>query len=121
MNIPGGNRRLSITERLRLPPGDCAALPSGAGSGNLFRISGELVRAVAEGRAALLKVRSLLKGTPVSADVLFTSGGGLTYLPENSGIPVQPHSCRVRNAPRTKSREPSGGIIPYGAAFWGKT
>lgn len=55
--------------------GDYATMPSGAS--NLSWTSGELVRTVAERRAALLKAHRLPQETPVPADLLFASGSGL--------------------------------------------
>ena len=55
--------------------GDYATMPSGAS--NLSWTSGELVRTVAERKAALLKAHNLPQETPVPADLLFASGSGL--------------------------------------------
>lgn len=55
--------------------GDYATMPSGAS--NLSWTSGELVRTVAERKAALLKAHNLPEETPVPADMLFASGSGL--------------------------------------------
>lgn len=55
--------------------GDYATMPSGAS--NLSWTSGELVKTVAERRAALLKAHNLPEETPVPADMLFASGSGL--------------------------------------------
>lgn len=88
----------------RLSAGDYAAMPSGAS--NLSWTSGELVRTVAERKAALLKAHNLLEETPVPADMLFASGSGLESFisPEAAEFQLN-RVASARGVPPEKIRE----------------
>lgn len=86
--------------------GDYATMPSGAS--NLSWTSAELVKTVAERKAALLKAHGLPQGTPVPADLLFASGSGLESFtsPGGGGIPGEP---RCRRPGRGPGKNPEDG------------
>ena len=91
-------------------------MPSGAS--NLSWTSAELVKTVAERKAALLKAHGLPQGTPVPADLLFASGSGLESFisPEAAEFQVN-RVAAARGADPGKIRKTvaehfiSGGIL----------
>ena len=90
--------------------GDYATMPSGAS--NLSWTSGELVRTVAERKAALLKAHNLPQETPVPADLLFASGSGLESCISPEAAEFQ--AARVAAAqPATGKSKAIGGGTPH--------
>ena len=87
--------------------GDYATMPSGAS--NLSWTSGELVRTVAERKAALLKAHNLPQETPVPADLLFASGSGL----ESCISPEAAEFQAARVAAATGKSKAIGGGTPH--------
>lgn len=99
--------------------GDYATMPSGAS--NLSWTSGELVKTVAERRAALLKAHNLPEETPVPADMLFASGSGLESFisPEAAEFQLN-RVAAARGLPPEKNPEAGGGTLRPGRHSGGK-
>lgn len=96
--------------------GDYATMPSGAS--NLSWTSGELVRTVAERKAALLKAHGLPRKTPVPADLLFASGSGLEPFISPEAAEFQINRVAVaRGVAPEKIRELVGKHFIHGGIF----